>query len=412
MMEQYSLAVGMTIHLVLDMEEPSEVPKCVDRIHKVTAALHLKCDQENVMTCNDVVECRQIPDDLNTLDESLQWALLNAPVQSTWPLATLCAKSHIIVLSVTHAFHDGVGLKNILAERLDPTITESLTFLPKPFWNLITNEIEEAPPHPLPMNNPMFTQVKLPQPLKPDKSDVLQMVPLKYSIDELGCYEDGKVHGLTEWLCASLILAATAISDLHDGFGLPIAVDVRRFLTGKELSFNTPAISADMGISAVNPQSVADLMCGLRRDLNSAIDSSRWLGTIHWMMTDGSDPNEARGSLMYLSNIGQWAVKKPMLKVHQTEPSDGIAMSAYSVVSESRNIVKVQMTYSAAFLKREDMRIFTNIIDFAIRNMKREWSIDLAINELRKQCPRHETLAPMLTMMDEVLMEIVSGLND
>lgn len=73
MMDQYSLAVGMTIHLVLDMEEPSEVPKYVDRIRK--------CDQEKVMTCNDVVECRQIPEDLNTLDESLQWALLNAPIQ-------------------------------------------------------------------------------------------------------------------------------------------------------------------------------------------------------------------------------------------------------------------------------------------------------------------------------------------
>ena len=81
MMEQYSLAVGMTIHLVLDMEEPSDVPKYFDRIRKVTASLHIKCDQEKVMTCNDVVECRQIPEDLNTLDESLQWALLNAPIQ-------------------------------------------------------------------------------------------------------------------------------------------------------------------------------------------------------------------------------------------------------------------------------------------------------------------------------------------
>ena len=375
------------IQLALDIDDPAAVPICIEKIRNVTASLHLRADKDTVMLSNDVVKVHQLPEKLTNLEDCLKWSLLYAPVEKTWPLATLCANSHKVVLNSTHAFTDGVAFLNTVREILNPSNSKPIEILPLPMEHVLEQELQTAIPYPNPRRDPKITHVQFDRPDHVDFGDVLQMATSNYPVQELTCYQNGKVHGLTEWMCTSMILAAKAVCNLNDGFGIQLAVDMRPFLPKEKISFNTPWISGGVAISTSNPKTVGDLTSGLRRELNQAIASKQWLGTLKWAMTDGRDPYPKNGQMLYLSNVGQLRIKKPikdvMVRINQVAPEDATCTVSYSVISETQNVVKTHMCYGSEVVSHEQMSRFNKLVEFGLRNMKKDWRIDETIAHLR-----------------------------
>ena len=185
-----------------------------------------------------------------------------------------------------------------------------------------------------------------------------------------------------------MILAAKAVCNINDGFGMQLAVDMRPFLPKEKISFNTPWISGGVAISTANPKTVGELASGLRRQLNNAIDDKQWLRTLKWAMTDGRDPYQAAGQMLYLSNVGQLHIKKPirdvMMRINQVAPEDATCTISYSVISETRNVVKTHMCYGSEVVSHAQMARFNKLVEFGVKNFQKDWTIDTAIANLRK----------------------------
>ena len=390
-MEDYSIKWRPSmIQLALDIEDPRAIPKCVETLKNVTSSLHLRCDDTKVYQTTKEPPIHKLPEHLTNLEDCIQWTLLYAPVSTTWPMGTISVSSHKVVLNSTHAFLDGHGFVDLINEIMNPTVKGLIDPRPVPMEHVLKKELQSCEPYALDLRDTSFTHFKNVAPKQPDYGDVLELVAYQCPAEQLSCYENGKVKGLTEWISASMILAAKAIHDLGDEFGIQAAVDMRQHLPPEELSWHTSSLSGTIGLRAGHPKTVNELLNRLRSSLNDALKTKQAIKSTKWLIqTEGKETLPHNGLVLYISNVGPIRIKRPvrdlMMRVNQEAPEDASVTASYSVISETANIVKTHTIYGREYATRAQMSEFVKLYSYGLKNLKRSMTIRDAINLLKQQ---------------------------
>ena len=201
-----------------------------------------------------------------------------------------------MVYNVNHAFCDGSMFKQIFEECQNPNFTQPKLNLPLTFFTTYLDKIKSTEPHVLSPKNPKFTHFK---PLKDENSNYsdenLEMVFSETNVENIFNYNNGHVHQLTALLCAAMMLAAKALSDYDDGFGVQAAIDVRRYMDDSiKKSWDLNFHAGNIGIDCDNPKTIKDLIDGLDKKLKYEIDNEEWLNHTHYLLLPLISPGDKR----------------------------------------------------------------------------------------------------------------------
>ena len=138
------------------------------------------------------------------------------------------------------------------------------------------------------------------------------------------------------------------------------------------------------------PRTVDELLLRLRKTLNEAIRTKEAIKAMKWMtVSEGKEDLPHSGLILYLSNVGQIRIKRPirdvMMRVNQESPDDATCTISYSVISDTANIVKTHTMYGREYVTNAKMREFVKLYSYGLQHLKRNMTIQEAINLLKRQ---------------------------
>ena len=387
--KQFTFIRPSTIQLAFDIEDPLAIPPMIETIKKTLSALYVRTDGENVFPTKEPVKIHKIPESITNLNDTVMWVRENADTATTYPLATISANSHKLVVNANHGFADGGTLFNTFKEVMNPSQTPSnLLPLPLVVEELFADQLKRAIPVTREWRSPYITHLKVDKPDHPDPNDKEGFVVSEVPAESLFCFANGKVKGLTEALAASAVLSAKAIHDFGDQFGLQASVDLRRFMTPEQKK-NVSSVVGCMILQAARPRTVGDLCDKLRESLEWEVKTGQPFNHWKWLIQVGKETCPFTGLGLYLSNIGQFKIRKPVrdVVIHATgaKTSELLLVMSYSVISETKNIVRNQLCYGQAMTTRAQIAKYSQLNDFALTNLRRNMSIDDAVKLLKKR---------------------------
>ena len=387
--KQFTFIRPSTIQLAFDVEDPTAIPPMIGTVKRTLGALHLRTDGENVFPTDEPVKVHQIPESVTDLKDSILWVRENANTDVTYPLATISASSHKLVINANHGFADGGTLFQTFKEVMNPTPNfPKLLPIPLVVEEVFAKELKNAVPVTREWRNPYITHLKVDKPDQADPNDTEGFVQSEVPASSLFCCTNGKVKGLTESLGACAVLSAKAIHDLGDKFGLQASVDLRRFMT-PEQKRNVSSVVGCMVLQAPNPRTVGELCDQLRASLEHEVSTGQPFNHWKWLIEVGKETYPFIGLGLYLSNIGQFKIRKPvrdvMIQATGAKTSELLLVLSYSVVSDTQNIVKNQICYGQAMTTRAQAARYSKLTDFALTHLRRNMTIDEALKLLRTQ---------------------------
>ena len=400
-MEQGYLTSGQCyIQMAIKVKDPSLIESYSNKIFSICTPFHLNADFDNMTLKLEDKENKLIkmPEEIITLDSAIKWSLENAHPNPKINFATLCANSKIIVYNVNHAFCDGAMFKQIFEELQNPNFKEPKLNLPLTFFSTYIDKIKASEPHVLSPKNPKFTHFK---PLKEENStysdENLEMVFSEINADKIFNYKNGHIHQLTGILTASMILAAKALSDYDDGYGVQAAIDVRRYMDDNlKKSWDLNFHAGNIAIDCNEPKTINDLINGLDKKLKYEIENEEWLNHTHYLLLPLLNPGDKRyinfddyGLGLYLTQMGMFKsngdITDLMINVNQENNVDCVVLQSYSFIRENKNILKNHIIYRRTGITSNIAKKYLKLIDYCLMNLKLDLDINQFINILKSQ---------------------------
>lgn len=388
------------IQMAIKVKNPSLIDIYAKKFFAVCTPFNMNAYHENMTLKLESKENQLIkmPEEITSLDSAIKWSLENAHPNPTNHLATLCGNSQIMVYNVNHAFCDGSMFKQIFEELQNPNCTQPKLNLPLTFFTTYLDKIKSTEPHVLSPKNPKFTHFK---PLKDENSNYsdenLEMVFSETNVENIFNYNNGHVHQLTALLCAAMMLAAKALSDYDDGFGVQAAIDVRRYMDDSiKKSWDLNFHAGNIGIDCDNPKTIKDLIDGLDKKLKYEIDNEEWLNHTHYLLLPLISPGDKRytnfkdyGLGLYITQMGMFKsngdITDVMINVNQENNVDCIVLQSYSFISDNKNILKNHIIFRRTGITFNIARKYLNLIDYCLKNFNPDLGIKDFINILKKQ---------------------------
>ena len=338
----------------------------------------------------------KMPEEITSLESAIKWSLENAHPNPTNKLATLCGNSIILVYNVNHAFCDGSMFKQIFEELQKKEFIEPKLNLPLTFFTTYLDKIKSTEPHILSPKNPKFTHFK---PLKEANSNYsdenIELVFSEINAEDIFNYNEGHIHQLTSILCASMILAAKAMSDYKDGYGVQAAIDVRRYMDDRiKKSWDLNFHAGNIGIDCENPKTIKDLIDGLDNKLKYEINNEEWLNHTHYLLLPLISPGDKRyinykdyGLGLYITQMGMFKsdgdILDLMINVNQENNVDCIVLQSYSFICDNKNVLKNHIIFRKTGISSNIAKKYLNLIDYCLKNFKLNSEIKDFINILK-----------------------------
>ena len=339
-----------------------------------------------------------LPEEITTLESAIKWSLEKAHPNPSNQLATLCGNSQILVYNVNHAFCDGAMFKQIFEELQKKDFVKPKLNLPLTFFTTYIDKIKSSEPHILSPKNPKFTHFK---PLKEENSKYtdnnLELVFSEIDVKDIFNYKDGHIHQLTSILCASMILAAKALSDYDDGFGVQAAIDVRRYMDDTlQKSWDLNFHAGNIGIDCDNPKTVKELIDGLDHKLKNEINNEEWINHTHYLLLPLLNPGDKRyinfkdyGLGLYITQMGIFEsngdITDLMINVNQENNVDCVVLESYSFICDNKNILKNHIIFRRTGISSNIARKYLHLIDYCLKNFIIDMKIKDFVNILKKQ---------------------------
>ena len=388
------------IQMAIRVKNSSLIEKYSKKFFAICTPFHLTANIDNMTLKLESKENTLIkmPEEISSLNSAIKWSLENAHPNSTNHIATLSANSKIMVYNVNHAFCDGGMFKQIFEELQKEDFIEPKLNLPLTFFTTYIDKIKSAEPHTLSPKNPKFTHFK---PIKEENSnysdDKCEIVFSEINAEKIFNYENGHIHNLTAILTASMILAAKALSDYDDGYGVQAAIDVRRYMDEKikrswDLNFHAGNISIDCS----EPKTIKDLINGLDTKLKFEIKNEEWLNHTHYLLLPLLNPGDKRyinfddyGLGLYLTQMGMFKsngeIADIMINVNQENNVDCIVLQSYSFICGNKNIIKNHIIFRKTGINSNLAKRYLNLIDYCLKNLNLDSDVHEFINILKNQ---------------------------
>ena len=380
------------IQMAIKVKNPSLIEIYAKKFFSFCTPFHINANHENMTLHLKYKENKiiKMPEEIDSLDSAIEWSLEKAHPNPANNIATLSVNSKIMVYNVNHAFCDGAMFKQIFQELQNPNFEEPKLNLPLTFFSTYIDRIKSSEPHILSPKNPNFTHFK---PIKEENSsysdEKLIMVFSELNAKEVFNYENGHIHQLTAILTASMILAAKALSDYNDGYGVQAAIDVRRYMNDNiKKSWDLNFHAGNIGIYCEEPKTIKDLIDGLDNKLKEEIECEEWLNHTHYLLLPLLNPGDKRyinfkeyGLGLYLTQMGKFKsngdISDLMINVNQENNVDCIVLQSYSFINENKNILKNHIIYRRTGITDILAKRYLSLINYCLKNFK----IDLEIDE-------------------------------
>ena len=388
------------IQMAIKVKNPLLVDIYAKKFFAICTPFHMNAYHESMTLKleNKENQLIKMPEEIISLDSAIKWSLENAHPNPTNHLATLCGNSQIMVYNVNHAFCDGAMFKQIFEELQNPNFIEPKLNLPLTFFTTYLDKIKSTEPHVLSPKNPKFTHFK---PLKDENSNYsdenLEMVFSETNVEDIFNYSNGHIHQLTAILCAAMMLAAKALSDYDDGFGVQAAIDVRRYMDDSiKKSWDLNFHAGNIGIDYDNPKTIKDLIDGLDKKLKYEIENEEWLNHTHYLLLPLISPGDKRyinfkdyGLGLYITQMGMFKsngdITDVMINVNQENNVDCIVLQSYSFISDNKNILKNHIIFRKTGITSNKAKKYLNLIDYCLKNFNPDLGIKDFIDILKKQ---------------------------
>ena len=354
-----------------------------------------KYDNKIIQKNNEIFK---MPEEISSLNSAIKWSLENAHPNVTNLLATLSVNSKIIVYNVNHAFSDGGMFKQIFEELQKPEFIEPKLNLPLTFFNTYKDKLISAEPHILSTKNPKFTHFK---PIKEESSkysdDNIEIIFSDINAEDVFNYENGHIHKLTAILTVSMILAAKALSNYDDGYGVQAAINVRRYMDEEiKSSWDLNFHSGNISIDCEEPKTIKDLIDGLDAKLKYEIKNEEWLNHTHYLLLPLLNPDDKRyinfndyGLGLYLTQMGMFKsngdITDVMININRENNIKCIVLESYSFIFGNKNILRNHIIFRKIGITSNLAKKYLNLIDYCLKNLKLESDIHDFINLLKNK---------------------------
>lgn len=388
----YSQIIPINVQLGIEVNDESIIPTYIKRIQDFALVMHLRTDKDNLYHTDEVAPINKLPENLPTLKDAVTYVLQHCKTADNFPLANISTNSKYIVFNACHSFCDGKLLTRII-EQIQNPVKREMPLFPVPIVINFADQIKKAPVLSHDYRDPIITHLKNDIPKKADPSDVFQNIFNKFDVEQLTCYNNGKVSDLTDHYAIGMILASKALSPgVHDGFGCQSAINLRPYLPGdRGLDLDIVDHVGIAVLNSPNPKTVRELKTDLRASFVKSEAKRNFFGHMKWDIehyVNGGEaefPNIGLGNVV--SHIGPVKIRKPitdiMMRVDMEEPLEMVSILSYSVQSETMNSVRTHLTYGSNGISKKQMERYGRLFDHVMTKLDLDTPIDDAINILR-----------------------------
>ena len=194
-----------------------------------------------------------------------------------------------------------------------------------------------------------------------------------------------------------MILAAKALSDYDDGFGVQAAIDVRRYMDDTlQKSWDLNFHAGNIGIDCDNPKTVKELIDSLDHKLKNEINNEEWINHTHYLLLPLLNPGDKRyinfkdyGLGLYITQMGIFKsngdITDLMINVNQENNVDCVVLESYSFICDNKNILKNHIIFRRTGISSNIARKYLHLIDYCLKNFIIDMKIKDFVNILKKQ---------------------------
>jgi hypothetical protein len=308
-------------------------------------------------------------------------------------LATVGANRDTIVLTCGHVCADGGYMLQVLQNLLSPEFRSSQFALPASVDELFDSELKTYnTPVPHVLADPSITRV-LPRRPVSERSEPSRYVYLSCDASELQCWDKavGRLHGLTEALWTSSVLATSAFNDRLSQSGVSTCLDLRYLTDSSRLSWSLCNCYSNVNVSArIHPdQTLAQLGAAMRTDLKRKVGLGLQYSFLR-ALTSAVPGQPLPGIGLELSNLGLVPINAPVTDCwlrSMTNDATGEPLpsfTAYSLRDHEHTVSRTNVRYRSALIDRRDAEAVSHGAFFALKHLPQSMSVRHAIREIQR----------------------------
>ncbi|KAH0793328.1 hypothetical protein GPJ56_002738 [Histomonas meleagridis] len=385
--DYFDINAATMLQLALKVENPKYVNDIAHKLTRIVVPLHTRTHGDLMITHCEEVPVYFLPSKIKTLQEAANFTAINYTKPFNKALASVAAGKDFVVLNINHLCSDGGYFKYIVSHLNDQV--KSKNILPLKAEDIFSSEIDKAPIV-QPWNcDPYITRISTNGNPKAD-SPYGSYFTIKAKMSDLMCYDKKtkSIKKFTETLWLSHMLAAFVHKHHIDEYGgVCTCMDLRNFLPKQSIDYSltncfsavSPSshISSDMKLSEVGRL--------MREDMEKKIKEKHHFGFIKSLGVS-SDAKPIPGIGLEITNMGALPIQKPIVDAFVSHHAKTINISSIvSLMSFSvADDIYIRLRYGSGVLTHEEMNKYAKSIDFFIRNISLNNTVEEAYNEMMK----------------------------
>ena len=404
-----------TLQFALTLNDKSIIPKFVNYLKHNVIALHIKINDDYLVSHNDVIPIFKIPDSHSSLQKAAYFTAHHFTPSYNKSFASIAVGNDKVILNINHSMADGGYFKFLLKDFIEkynsnPSNNDFkpkfLPSFPKETFQVFKDKLEKAPDIPLWADDPYITKVTVRNYTpKLDENDIRNAEPsyftLKTNANSLMCYDkqQQKVKGYTETLWLSHILSTIVHNKKLDQYaGVSTCVDLRQWMK------NQPDVSICNSFSVVNPHApinknmtLKEFSILLRKDLEFRLKRNEQYTFVKYI-SQPSLPGQSENKPeiqnsppvvgLELTSMGEIQLHKPFTDAWVSLTSTLgnsktiISLMSFGVKSEKKHEIIIRLRYDPHNFNEQEMKIYGKTINYFIHNISLNQKIGDAIEEL------------------------------
>lgn len=389
------------MHIVLEFENSDAVQKAIQEVLSCSNAFHTKGIVFWGESTSEV-PIHKIPSELQTLQDIANWMHREHPLKISEKMGVIACDDTRLALSIIHGTGDGDYCLRFVEHLCHPDEHWEMPKCPRSAEEEFNTQIQSQPK----TNVFCAADTNLSRLISDQKDDQSARHFGNYyftlPISEIRGYSetDSKIHGISETMWTSLLLAHAAFSketfsEVH--FSISTVYNLRRLLQKDDIDLSRQNYIASLPVTAhpTETSSIKELGEMMRDDFQKGINEGRLFSHMKtvWeaVYRPWRNPN-GPGIGIEMSSMGQMKVCGPVKDAFVTLICDdkkdvgSVSFLTYTIENENRGDEKTfigQMQYNSGEISDGEIELFSKLVIHAMTKFEDSMKVGDAINELK-----------------------------
>lgn len=381
----------MFIQLALQLKDPKDKYKLLNKIDRAVAGLHHATDGKYIYKTNTDTPLYKLPDDPQNLSQlcKIMSSKFSRPLDQA--LASLGANKDTIVLNINHAASDGMYIQHLFEYlKKDDEIDYVPTILPAD--TIFEKQIREYN-GPIPdffTVDPNLTRAYPSRQNELHISGYILTNGADTNAKNFMTYKrNGKLKSLTDYYWTNFIIATSAFNDKFDNCGVATCIDLRQFLLKYDFNIANCFSHISVAAHATKDDTVEELMKRMRADFNLKVKQGTHIGELKALQMGNNSKPLLPGVGIDISLIGSMKVEGPFNDVW-VQPNlldhgfaGVVTYFGFSVEKDGENIIHGRFRHSSSTCSDKEAEILVNSLHYGIENVFPSMKIGEAIDMMK-----------------------------